>query len=471
MNENDFKFRDAAQSFVDDFSHLRESASPDEIRSAVSKFIKRFNDLDSGNENIPEISENIENSENQEIFPEKHLTSDEVTEHTASMWKYIPVPENDPEPFPEYKNLNLSLPGCCITASRVRGKKHKHEGSNCDDWFEVSNYGKITCIASADGAGSKKFSRIGAKVSCMTAVSSMKKLLEKLFTENSGITEKVLLPVTDSKFLEVCGKFAGIVQESVINAFDSVETAFKSRSGIKIYSDFLGREPVLSDFASTLLTALIIPANPGENLVITCQIGDGTTALINTDENSVRIMGEPDSGDFSGETDFLTSPGMRNIETLQSRTRISKSKAKFLFMMSDGVADDYFPNETEILRLYSDLILNGVISTDIPEYDDNIIPDDDLLKEKIPEPLGYPCVNDKSKTVFLRYTNRICSALGISLKDLLENKKIMSLVRISEKDISSSSAKMLCNWLDNYVERGSFDDRTLVIAELNGEKL
>lgn len=433
MNENILK--NITENFIEEYNSLDSSADADEIRNTVGIFIRKYNDL----------------------------LKDEVIEHTANMWKYFPVPENQPEPFPEYKTLNLQLPKCSIIASRVRGKKHKHEGTNCDDWFEVSNYGKISCIAVADGAGSKKFSRIGAKISCMTAVSSMKKLLEKLFTEEKSISEKLSLPVNDPDFLEVCKILAGIVQQSVINAYESVETAFKSRSGIKEYSDFLERELRLNDFASTLLTALVIPSenDSDENLIITCQIGDGISAVINSD-NSVKLMGEPDSGEFSGETDFLTSSNMKNTDNLQSRTRISKSKAKLFLMMTDGVADDYFPNETEMLRLCCDLILNGIIP-DFLKKSDN-----DDFSGKIPEPIGYPSVNDKTKNVFLRYANRICSALDISLNQLCESKRIFA---DSVPESTDSPEEMLRIWLDNYVERGSFDDRTLVAVKFQENEL
>ena len=123
MNENTFK--NITESFIEEYNSLDSSATADEIRNTVEIFIRKYNDL----------------------------LKDEVIEHPAHMWKYFPVPENQPEPFPEYKTLNLELPECSIIASRVRGKKHKHEGTNCDDWFEVSNYGKIACIAVADGAG------------------------------------------------------------------------------------------------------------------------------------------------------------------------------------------------------------------------------------------------------------------------------------------------------------------------------
>ena len=140
MNTDIFKI--ITEKFISEYNNLDSSADADTIRKSVENFIKKYN----------------------------NILEDEVIEHTANMWKYLPVPENQPEPFPEYKTINLTLPEFNIIGSRVRGKKHKHEGTNCDDWFEVANYGKIACIAVSDGAGSKKFSRIGAKISCMSAV-------------------------------------------------------------------------------------------------------------------------------------------------------------------------------------------------------------------------------------------------------------------------------------------------------------
>lgn len=437
---NNFELKNIVGEFIENFNNLEDSASDGEIKNIIENFINKYNNL----------SENIK--------------INDITEHTANMWKYIPVPEDEPEPFPEYKTINLKLPECNIIASRVRGKKHKHEGTNCDDWFEISNYGRIACFAVSDGAGSKKLSRIGAKISCMTAVSAMKKSLEKLFTENTEIYDKIKLNVNDPQFLEICKRLAEIVQEAVLNSIEAVEIAFQSRSLIKAYSDFLERQPLLNDFSSTLLTALAIPidAETSECLVISCQIGDGMIALLNSRENSVKLMGIPDSGDFSGETEFLTSPEMKNMGNLQSRTRITKTVADYLFMMTDGVADDYFPNDSQMLRLYSDLILNGIIPNNIAESDNK-------FSQKIPEPVGYPCINDKSKKVFLRYTNKICESLDLPLDEFCKNKAAVSLARIPEEETEKTSPEELLQiWLDNYVERGSFDDRTLIIAKFGG---
>src|SRR5262249_14806159 len=90
-------------------------------------------------------------------------------------WKYIPVPDNEPEKHDEYATLSSTndVDHTRLIAARVRGKKHKHEGTNCDDWFEVRTNKHWSLIAVADGAGSRKFSRVGAKASCQAAVECM----------------------------------------------------------------------------------------------------------------------------------------------------------------------------------------------------------------------------------------------------------------------------------------------------------
>ena len=58
--------------------------------------------------------------------------------------------------------------------------------------------------------------------------------------------------------------------------------------------------------------------------IISCQIGDGITAAINTNEScksAVTLLGVPDSGKFSGETDFLTSDKFAVKENLAWQTK------------------------------------------------------------------------------------------------------------------------------------------------------
>ena len=182
-------------------------------------------------------------------------------------------------------------------------------------------------------------------------------------------------------------------------------------------------------------------------------------------EGSVRLMGTADSGEFSGETEFLVSPKMSSLEALQSRTKLSWSRSDLLLMMTDGVSDDYFPHETELRRLYFDLVANGILEGESPgELTEERL----RLCRKLPQPLSYPWVNDQRVQVPLHYTRRILETAGLAREDLWRDGTALAAARaeLEEQLALPDPARRLERWLDNYVERGSFDDRTLVIAEL-----
>jgi hypothetical protein len=404
----------------------------------------------------------------------KPLSDDDVTARTASMWKYLPVPEDQPEPYPETIQGTVDFPGSRIIAARVRGKMHKHEGTNCDDWYELAHLDRITFAAVSDGAGSRMFSRIGARESCKAAVGALVKGFEELFADNPDVKEDVTLPLEDSRCMDACGKLAGIVQQSVVKAYEAVESAFEERRNDPAYRKALGREPEFRDFSGTLLIAVLIPVcrETKEHLVITCQIGDGMIAILNSKGDfagSVKLMGVPDSGEYSGQTEFLTSEKMKKIETLQCRTMISRTIVDTVMLMSDGVADDYFPNETQIRRLYFDLIVNGILDRETDDIAISEIPREQMnLFKRVPDPMVYPWVNDRSVMVPIQYTSRIMEATGLSLEDLWKDRTILALARheLVKADKCADPGERLRTWLDNYVERGSFDDRTLVIVTM-----
>ena len=402
------------------------------------------------------------------------LSNDDVIAHTASLWKYIPVPQDEPEPYKEYISGTVDYPSSRIIAARVRGKKHKHEGTNCDDWFSVANLEKITFVAVSDGAGSRVFSRIGAKESCKAAIHYLIDGFKKVLADNHALKNHMTLPLQDPRCIEACSIFAGLVQQSVIAAYEAVEAAYEARKDNPAYRKVLGRELEFKDFSGTLLIAVLIPVSKStkEHLVITCQIGDGMIAILNSQSEfsgSVKLMGEPDSGDFSGQTDFLTSEKMKKIETLQSRTKISRTLVDTVMMMSDGVADDYFPNETQMHRLYFDLIVNGILDRGPHNLNMSKIPPEQVtLLKRVPDPMAHPWVNDQTVKVPIQYTSRILEATGLTLEDLWKDQTILAWARqeVVKAGASTDPSERLKTWLDNYVERGSFDDRTLVIVTM-----
>lgn len=404
-----------------------------------------------------------------------HLTNDDVTKHTASLWKYVQVPQDEPEPHDEYSTKMLKLSCGQIIGARVRGKKHKHEGTNCDDWFEIDHMDDWALITVSDGAGSKKYSRIGAKESCKASIKYMRQAFEDIKAKDLPIMQDILLPFEDEKFTAACSKLAKVVQDSILKAYEAVENIFLLRKDDALYTKPLNRELVLNDFSGTLLVAVAIPVvvnSKKECLVISCQIGDGALAIIDKNEpfeTALKIIGEADSGSFSGETEFLTASSMKQIDTLMQRTKIARRPITHLLVMTDGVADDYFPSNPELLRLYLDLKLNTILKINkkskVSASKENI----DIIK-MIPYPEVYSWINDPSVSISLQYVNKIIEKTGLDLKTLWNKKDIISIASSQLSDTLLSKEEKadekLKIWLDNYVQRGSFDDRTLVIFQM-----
>lgn len=383
------------------------------------------------------------------------LTDGEVTAHTASLWRYTPVPEA-PEPFPEYKELYEKYSDYSVTAARVRGKKHKHDGSNCDDWFEVSEIGGWIIGAVSDGAGSKRFSRIGARAACTSFVNEVRdNFLAAGQTE--GLSEKLSLPLDNPDFISACTKLTEIMQTAFIHACEAVEQEFESR---KNNPEFTAEgELKLSDFSCTLVTCSVIPLDNGEQLSIAIQAGDGMVCSVSPHEpysSALTLLGIPDSGDFSGETEFLTSAKIRTPAAVQSRTKLRRSKRSAVMLMSDGVADDYFPNSPKMLNLYLDLMMNGIIPKPSGETSSEIVPDI--------QPNSW--VNDKDVSYAIAYSEGTAEKSGISMEKLWDMKANLPDPPKSEEnlsELSGNAAEKLCRWLDVYLKRGSFDDRTLMV--------
>lgn len=402
------------------------------------------------------------------VVPDKEKLSDrDVTAHTAAMWKYNPVPES-PEPYPESICRGDSAGSFSVTAASVRGKKHKHDGSNRDDSFAFEIIDDILVAAVSDGAGSKPFSRIGAKAACEAVIKYSKIRLEAIKRDFPEFRKDLGGALDSGGFGAVCSQIAGMLRDSCAEAFASVEAALEKRADAPEFEAAVGRKPELKDFSCTLLVTVIIPVetkNGREYLTASIQLGDGMIAAI--DENAeaagaLIILGDADSGSFAGETEFITSEQFRNPESLMSRTKIRRGKLTSLMMMTDGVADDYYPNNPQLLRLALDLKLNGIMPMCKKEDTDN-----DKLPA-VPEPVSYPWVNDGDVLYALQYAKNVLSETGLTLEELWKNKAVLQKASLAEFGIihEKNAAEMLTIWLDNYVERGSFDDRTLLLVNI-----
>lgn len=390
------------------------------------------------------------------------LTDREVMEHTASIWKYKPIADNGIEPHSETACGTISAKYGDITGARVRGKKHKHDGTNCDDWYEIASSDDFLLAVVSDGAGSRAFSRIGARAACQSAKTFLHTELSKLLTDEPQLKTDLAAEISTAEFMAACGKVAALIQQSARHAFDSVIKELKSIYNDEKVISFLGRNPELQDLSCTFLAAAVIPLSVNghrENLIVSAQIGDGCICAVNTKtkaDDCLRLLGVADSGAFSGETEFL-SERTADLSSIAGRTRISRGTSDIVMLMSDGVADDYYPAAPMMKRLYLDLCLNGVL----PMI--GIIP-----KKQPPAPIGFPAVSETAETVELQYTKQLLND-SCDIDELWKRRGSLKCHSLDAYGIShgKTQEERLLAWLDNYNERGSFDDRTLVIIQLN----
>lgn len=409
--------------------------------------------------------------------PMQTLSDSDVTAHTASLWNYVPI---DPDSFcahSEYAADAVKIGENIAYCARVRGKKHKHDGTNCDDWYTVADADGWAVLAVSDGAGSKAFSRIGARVSCETAADTLRTALLRLRAEDAALCENLAAPMTETAFQSACACLAKAVQDAVLAARDAVTDTAMTAAQDDTYTNALGKAAAVNDFSATLLLAAAIPLvidEKTEQLIITCQIGDGMIALITPDapfESAAKLLCEPDSGDFAGETDFLTSEKVSRPEQLMPRTRISRGRMGCLLLMTDGVADDYYPANPQVCRLYLDLLVNGILSDKRKPVP--ITPAMLRILKNIEKPTAYPWVNDPTQTLSLYSMEEIFAQTGLSLADAWKLQALWCHSAAIARPLRQLDApeQRLCKWLDHYVRRGSFDDRTLVALSFEGGDL
>lgn len=404
---------------------------------------------------VPEAAENI---------PPEHISDRDVMRHTASLWRYRTVAENGTELHTECHCKRTQTGVGEIIGARVRGKKHKHEGTNCDDWFESAVAEGCLIAVVADGAGSKQLSRIGARVSCEAAVEYIRTALPEMFSRDRELRAKLSGDMSGEEFLGACGEFAALVRKSAEAAFDAVIQKLKSLYSDESYIRSLGRNPTLADMGSTFLAAVAVPVEVNgerQRFVVTVQIGDGCICAIDTraeHSQCFRLMGEADSGAYSGETEFLSERTVSE-SVIARKIRISRGRSDILMLMSDGVADDYFPAQPMMKRLLLDLRLNGILP--MPG---------DTTERREPAPLEFPAVTPEQQPVAVQYAKQLLKdSSDDAVNELWDSRDTLAPYSLEAwgGSLGGTPEVRLQNWLDNYSERGSFDDRTLVVMNFD----
>lgn len=217
--------------------------------------------------------------------------------------------------------------GWRLAAASVRGKLHAHRALWREDAFASRSVDGWTVLAVSDGAGSALLSRVGARLACEAAVTYLEEHLSSLALTSDD--EEGLKQDEMPRLLEALGGAAG----AALGA---------------IRDEAARRERLPAEFAATLLVTIHRPWR-GRHLVGAVQVGDGAVALLDWD-GGVTLLGIPDHGEHSAETRFLTTRGVE--ETFRNRVLFSiKDRLRCVAVMSDGVSDDFFPENRRLVEL------------------------------------------------------------------------------------------------------------------------
>lgn len=255
-----------------------------------------------------------------------------------------------------------------IVAASQRGRSHAQDAKPRDDDFRVSfnPQNGWYVLAVADGAGSAKYSREGSKIACEETEQYCKQWL----AEKGGLLENALAAYAADQGKEKLQEVVQLVHDVLFKGATEAYRAIVAKAEAC-------ESAVLKDFSTTLLLAICRKFEFGW-FVASFGVGDGAIAIYDKDADVVRLLNEPDGGEFAGQTRFLT---MKSIFSDRNRLRMSiVPDFTALMLMTDGISDPFFETDANLSRKEKWDALWQSITSDVALSDDNEDAADQLLR-------------------------------------------------------------------------------------------
>lgn len=181
-----------------------------------------------------------------------------------------------------------------IAGASIIGSSHIKNGTPCQDFIYSLTRGDVICIALADGAGSCKYSEIGAEISCTAITEHLTIDFDRFFS---------MAPLEIQRFI-----------------IHSIRTRLGRKASVLMTNKV--------ELSSTLLFLAI----KGDRYIIG-HIGDGV--ICGEANGKLVLLSAPENGEFANTTYFVTS---RNYEDHFRISHGSISNFTSFFLMSDGAA-------------------------------------------------------------------------------------------------------------------------------------
>jgi serine/threonine protein phosphatase PrpC len=255
-----------------------------------------------------------------------------------------------------------------MVAASQRGRSHAIEGKPRDDDFALyfDKHTEWYIMVVADGAGSVPFSRKGSEIACQTVINVCKeKITEK--------QEDFIKFKSQKNKNEIAKILQEIISNAIFQAHKEIEKEVKEK----------GRS--IKDYSTTLLVSLCKKFEYGW-WVGAWWVGDGGIGVYQKDPPYLKILGNPDGGEFAGQTRFLTMPEIIKKE-LYTRMRFEIIEDfTALILMTDGVTDPKFETDANLNKIekwnefWDDLNGNNEDKIKVDFSDDNKQVADQLLE-------------------------------------------------------------------------------------------
>lgn len=274
--------------------------------------------------------------------------------------------------------------GFTVIGASHRGRSHAHEGKPRDDsmgmYYDRDSGWYVTVVA--DGAGSAKYSRKGSEIACSTALDicrmkltadgELASLIDRYVNTVSAEekSEEIIRLQKSIKLklyyiLPVCALES---RKKIISEARSVNSSLSGDAPEKQYSE--------KDYATTLLIA-VAKRSRDRWFTASFSIGDGAIAVLQ-DDGELCLMSEGDSGDFAGQTRFITMASVyADASAIVRRIKMHVcGRPAAIMLMTDGVSDPKFASDTEMesahawQSLFKELKDNRIITDSDPADDE-----------------------------------------------------------------------------------------------------
>nr|GFA61407.1 hypothetical protein [Tanacetum cinerariifolium] len=263
-----------------------------------------------------------------------------VNPDPRSLWTEHEPPADLPARKEHAAHLVITQGPKTLVAASNRGRSHAKDAKFREDDFRCYYQPESNCyvLAVADGAGSASMSREGSRLACETAT-------EHLLTQLKGETGPKISQLAVEFGATTSPEMRKALQDELYKLLGNA--ALLAARQITKVAEAAGH--VVRDYATTLLLAICQPTAHGW-LVGAFWIGDGGLGLYRR-QDGIKLLGEPDGGEYSGQTRFLTMKDTFEGSTLYGRIRFELvPDFDALVLMTDGITDALFQTDANLTK-------------------------------------------------------------------------------------------------------------------------